>query len=268
MSRSFASSAGAPRIPGKVRLALNVPAFLISSPGDLNGCLGSQLEWLGLDRVDFCLLGRLTRDNWPLLEGMGILDRLEEVQADGRVGHAGFSFHDHYQVLKSIVQSYDRWILCSVQYSYMDAKHDAGANGIRYAAEQGLAVVAMEPFKGGRLTKEPPEEVRRVWAQSPREWSRAEWALRFVWNHPDVSVAVSDMSSMEQLVENLRVAATAEAGGLSIPEEVTIGNVRDAFSEDASRCHALPVDPACPVRPVSMCRVSLRSTTTRPCMRM
>ena len=213
----------------KVKIAFTIPASLVSRPDDFDLHLEKQLSWLGCDRVDFCLLGRLTRDNWPLLEKMGVLDRVEDAQADGRVDYAGFSFHDHYQVLKSIMHAYDRWVLCSVEYSFMDVNHDPGANGIRYAAEQGLAVVATRPFKGGRLTKEPPEEVRQTWARSPREWSRAEWALRFVLNHGGVSVAVCDMSSMPQLAENLEVADTAEPGSLSIPDEVTISNVRDVF---------------------------------------
>lgn len=213
----------------RVRVALTIPARSIGSPEDFDSLLETQLTWLGCEKVDFCLLGWLTRDNWPLVSAMGILDCLERAQADGLISHAGFSFHDHYQVLKSIVRAYDRWALCGVEYSFMDVKHDPGANGITYAAEQGLAVVATRPFKGGRLTKEPPEDVRQVWARSSREWSRAEWALRFVLNHPGVSVAVSDMSNTEQLLENLRVADAAEADGLTIADEITISNVRDAF---------------------------------------
>jgi predicted aldo/keto reductase-like oxidoreductase len=213
----------------KVRTALTIPAQSILSLDDFDAQVEQQLIWLGTDRVDFCLLGRLTRDNWPELQRLGILDRLETAMAEGRIGHAGFSFHDHYQVLRSIVQAYDRWALCSVEYSYMDVGHDPGATGIRYAAEQGLAVVATAPFKGGRLTKEPPEEARRIWAQSPRNWSPAEWALRFVLNHPGISVAVSDMSSTEQLIENLGVAEEARADGLSVSDEVTISDVRDAY---------------------------------------
>ena len=230
----------------KVRVALTVPAFLISSPADFDLYLERQLGWLGSDGVDFCLLGRLTRDNWPALEGLGILDSLEKAQEDGRVGHAGFSFYDQYQVLKSIVQAYDRWTLCSVQYSYMDVKHNPGANGIRYAADSGLAVVVTGPLKGGRLTKEPPEEVRQIWAQSGSERSLAEWGLRFVWNHPGVSTVISDMSNMDQLAESLRVADEAEADSLSISEEVTISKVRDAFQTR----HRVPC-PSC--RPCMPC---------------
>ncbi|MBN1321738.1 MAG: aldo/keto reductase [Thermoleophilia bacterium] len=213
----------------RVRLALTVPASLISSPEDFDACLDRQLGWLGSDGVDLCLLGRLTRDNWPRLESTGVLDSLEKAQRDGRAGAVGFSFYDQYQVLKSIVGAYDRWALCSVEYSYMDVKHNPGTNGIRWAAGQGLAVVVTRPLKGGRLTKEPPDEVRRIWAQSARQWSLAEWGLRFVWNEPGVSVVVCDMNSMEQLTQNLTVADTAEPNSLSIAEEVAISNAADAF---------------------------------------
>jgi predicted aldo/keto reductase-like oxidoreductase len=213
----------------RVKLAITVPASAVASPNAFDVHLERQLSWLGLASVDFCLLGRLTRDNWPALLAMGILDRLDEARADGRIVHAGFSFHDHYQVLKSIVQAYDKWTACSVEYSYMDVAHDPGASGIRYAAEQGLAVIATKPFKDGRLTRQPPEEVGRVWARSTRDWSLAEWALRFVLNHPGVSVAVADVSSPEQLAEDARVADVAGADSLTVQDEITIGTVRDTF---------------------------------------
>jgi uncharacterized protein len=234
----------------RAKVALTIPAHLISSPMDLDLYLDTQLEWLGSDSVDFCLLGRLHRDNWPELQRLGILDRLEKAREDGRIGGAGFSFHDQYQVLRSIVQAYDRWVLCSLQYSYMDVNHDPGASGIRYVADGGLAVVVTEPFRGGRLTKEPPEEVRQVWARSGRERSLAEWALRFVWNNSRISVVVSDMSSMVQLDENLSVADVAEADSLSIAEEVTISNARDAF-----RKRQLVPCPSC--RPCMPCPVGI-----------
>ncbi len=213
----------------RVKVALTVPASLIASPADFDACLDRQLEWSGVDNADFCLLGRLNRDNWPRLQELGILDHMEQAQTDGRVQHVGFSFYDQYQPLKSVIQAYDRWSLAGLHYSYMDVKHNPGTNGVRYAAQNGLAVVVVEPLKSGRLVKEPPEEVRQIWEQSPRQWSRAEWALRFVWNEPAVSVVVSDMSSMEQLTENLAVADTAEAGGLTISEEVAISKVADEY---------------------------------------
>jgi uncharacterized protein len=213
----------------KIRIALTVPARLIASRSDFDLRLNEQLEWLEVDTVDFCLLGRLNRENWPRLLGLGALDWIEGAMKDGRIDKAGFSFHDHYQVLKSILDSYDKWTVGQFQYSYMDVDHDPGVSGINYAAERGLAVVVMEPLRGGRLTKRPPETVARVWAKARQGRTLAEWGLRFVWNLSSVSTVVCDMGSMEQLAENLSIAESAEVDGLTVQEEVLISQVREEY---------------------------------------
>ena len=40
-----------------------------------------------------------------------------------------------------------------VQHNYMDAQKEAGTDGISYAVDKGLAVIAMEPLRGGQLAK-------------------------------------------------------------------------------------------------------------------
>ncbi len=213
----------------RVRLAMTVPACLIKSPDDFDLCLNTQLTWLGVDSVDFCLLGRLNRDNWPRLRDFGALDWLARSMKGRKFSHAGFSFHDHFQILKAILQDYQDWSICQFQYSYMDVDHDPGVSGIGYAADQGMAVVATEPLRGGRLTKQPSRAVRNAWARSTRESSLAEWGLRFVLNHSGISTVVCDASSAEQVAENLRVAEEAEPDSLTVQEEVLIGQVRDAI---------------------------------------
>lgn len=111
----------------------------------------------------------------------------------------------------------------------MDVDHNPGVGGLKYAAEKGLAVVVTEPLRGGRLTKEPPPSVAKVWAGAPKKRTLAEWGLRWVWNHPEVSTVVSDMSSMEQVVENVALADSAEADSLTVQEEVLISQVREAY---------------------------------------
>jgi predicted aldo/keto reductase-like oxidoreductase len=235
----------------KVKVAVSIPAVAVASAegqcaADFDASLEGQLSLLGLDSADFCVVGRLTRDTWPAVLDSGVLDRLDSALADGRVGYAGFSFRDHYRVLKSVVQGYDRWTFCSVEYSYMDVDHNPGTSGLRYASEQGLAVVATAPFKGGRLSKVAPEDVRQRWAASPREWSPAEWALRFVLSDPSVSVVVAGMSSTEQASENVEVADGCEEESLSVADEVAVSRVRDAL-----RARRLVRCPSC--RPCMPC---------------
>jgi predicted aldo/keto reductase-like oxidoreductase len=213
----------------RIRVAANLPSFLVDSSRDFPRYLNQQLKWLQADGIDFYLLGGLNRDTWPRLQGLGVLRWAEGAMADGQIGSLGFSFHDDFQVLRGILDDYDRWAVCQFQYSYMDVDHQPGVGGLKYAAEKGLAVVAAGPLKGGRLTKKPPESVARIWAGASPERALAEWGLRWVWNHPDVATAVCDMSTLEQVIENVALADDVEPDSLTVPEQVLVNQVRDAY---------------------------------------
>jgi predicted aldo/keto reductase-like oxidoreductase len=215
----------------EVKITAGLPPILINSSADLERYLDKQLEWLRVDSIDFFLLGGLNRDSWPKLKEMEVLRWAERAMADGRIGRLGFSFHDHYQILRGILDDYDGWTLAQFQYSYMDADYQPGVSGLRYAADRGLAVVAAEPLRGGRLTKKPPPSVAEVWAMASQKRTLAEWGLRWVWNHPEIAVAVSDMSTLAQLKENIALADSAQADSLTVAEEVLISRVRDAYRQ-------------------------------------
>ena len=74
-----------------------------------------------------------------------------------------------------------------------------------------------------------PAAVDAVWARAAATRSPAEWALRWVWNHPEVVLALSGMNAPEQLDENLAAAEAARAGGLDADELALVGEVRDLF---------------------------------------
>lgn len=212
----------------KIKIAAGLPAISISASADLDRYLNQQLEWLASDGIDFFLLGGLNRESWPRLKELDVLAWAEKAMADGRIGKLGFSCHDHFQVLRSILADYDNWAFAQFQYSYMDADYQPGVSGLKYAADKGLAVVAAEPLRGGRLTKEPPP-VAELWATAPQKRPLAEWGLRWVWNHPEVATAVVDMSTREQVMANISLADSAQADSLTVAEEVLIGRVRDAY---------------------------------------
>ena len=175
--------------------------------------------------IDFLLLAGLDRQNWPGLPAKEIFKQAEAAITEGRLGRLGFSFHDDYQTLRNILDAYDNWSLVQFQYSFMDVDHHPGVGGIKYAADKRLAVVVNESLKGGRLTRNLPESVASIWA----EYLPAEWGLRWVWDHPEVATTVVDMSSMVQVEENIALADRAEAESLTVPEELLVNRVRDAY---------------------------------------
>jgi len=213
----------------KVKIAAGLPTYLVDASKGIQPYLDNWLEWLQTDRLDFFLFGGLDRNTWPRLREMGAINLAEKSLAGGRVENIGFAFHDYYQTLREILDAYDNWALCQVQYSYMDIDHHPGVGGIRYAAGKELAVVVTEPLKGGRLVREPPDTVAAVWADAPQNRPPPEWGLRWVWNHPEIAAAVVDMSSLEQVAANVALADTAESDCFTVGEEIFISRVRDAY---------------------------------------
>jgi len=171
----------------KVKLATKLPCWAVQTVQDCERILNTQLERLQTDHIDFYLLHGLNKARWPDMRDMGVLKWAEKAKSDGRIGHLGFSFHDDFEVFQEIIDGYDGWTLCQIQYNYMDTEYQAGTKGLKYAAEKGLAVVIMEPIRGGQLAKNPPESVAELWKTAERQWSPAEWALQWIWNQPEVS---------------------------------------------------------------------------------
>ncbi len=213
----------------KVKIASTLPSYKIKSARDFDGYLEELLKWLHEDGVDFLLLGGLNRESWPRLEELKVLNWVEKALASKKIGHIGFFFHDQYQFLREVIEAYDNWACCQFNYSFMDIDHHPGVTGLAYAAEKGLGVLVNKPLMGGRLTKQPAESVAKVWSEAQPERSRAEWGLRWAWNHRDISCVVVDMSNLEQVKENLSLADEAEADSFSVPEELVISKVREAY---------------------------------------
>jgi hypothetical protein len=212
----------------KVKVATKLPIWMVDSPADFDRFLNEQLKRLQIDKIDFYLLHDLNKIRWPKLRDLGVLKWAEGAITDGRIGYFGFSFHDTYDVFQEIIDAYDNWTLCQIQYNYMDEELQAGKRGLEYAHKKGLAVVAMEPIRGGRLAK-TPETVARLWADAPVKRSPQEWALRWVWNHPEVTLALSGMSTMQQVIENVAYAERSQPHSLTADEMALIGRVRDTY---------------------------------------
>ena len=213
----------------KIKLATKFPAWEVKSSADFDAAFERQLNRLQTDKVDFYLLHGLHRPTWENLRDMGILPWLEGKVAEGKLEYLGFSFHDDYEYFTSIVDAYDNWTFCQVHFNYMDVDYQAGRRGVVYAADKGLGVIVMEPLRGGQLAMTPPEQVAKIWATTPVSRSPVDWALRWIWSYPEISLVLSGMSAMEQVVENVSVAQRAGNSRMNGDELDLIDRVREAY---------------------------------------
>jgi uncharacterized protein len=215
----------------RVRLATKMPSWLIKDRSDFDRYFNEQLERLQTDHIDFYLLHGLGADRWASLRDLHVLDWAERAMSDGRIGHLGFSFHDRYEAFQEIVDAYDNWTFCQIQYNYMDVDYQAGTRGLKYAADKGLAVVVMEPIRGGQLAKAPSPSVSALWDRAPHRRTPADWALQWVWDQPEVSLVLSGMSTMAQVRENVGSASISGAGSLTDTERGLFEAVRTAYHD-------------------------------------
>ncbi len=214
----------------RVRVATKLPVPRVTCADDFDRLLDEQLEKLGTPYLDYYLFHGLRKPRWDTVLTHGLLDRADRALADGRVRHMGFSFHDSLAMFKEIIDSYDNWTMCQIQYNYMNEDFQAGTEGLQYAASKGLAVVIMEPLLGGKLVSAPPA-VQRVWETAPVTRTPPEWALSWLWNKPEVSLVLSGMSTMQQVVDNVAYASRSSVGMLSGDELATVTRARDAYNE-------------------------------------
>jgi predicted aldo/keto reductase-like oxidoreductase len=212
----------------KVKIATKLPSWLIQSRKDMDKYLHEQLQRLNTNTIDFYLVHAIDRTTWPQLKDAGIKEFLNQAVHDGRINHAGFSFHDKLSLFKEIIDQYD-WSFCQIQYNYLDENYQAGTEGLVYAAHKGLGVAIMEPLRGGKLVH-IPEDVKIIFDRAEVKKTPAEWGLRWVLSHPEVSVVLSGMNEMEQVLENIKIASDAKASSLTEKEVDLIEKVRGVFA--------------------------------------
>ena len=206
----------------RIKIATKLPTWMINGREDMDAYLNAQLKKLQTDHIDYYLLHGLAGGPWERLQTLGVLDFLDQALADGRIVNAGFSFHGILDDFKRIVDAYP-WTFCQIQYNFLDEKNQAGTEGLEYAASKDLGVVIMEPLRGGNLgLPEPPPDVDAIWQRADKKRTPVEWALRWVWNRPEVTVLLSGMNEEAHIEENLAIAEEALPDSLKKNEMMLI----------------------------------------------
>ena len=212
----------------KAYLATKLPLWNIKCEEDVDKIFNEQLSKLDTDYIDFYLLHAVNNESWETkVLKFDILPKLEKKLAEGKIKHLGFSFHDDLEVFKKIVDSYDGFEFCQIQFNYIDTDYQAGLEGLEYAASKGLGVIVMEPLLGGKLAN-PHEKIAAI---LPKEKTPVEWALDFIWNRPEVGMLLSGMGTEQMVTDNIGYADNSYVGMLSEDDVSMLSEAKHIFDE-------------------------------------
>lgn len=215
----------------KVMVATKLPHYMVSSLDGAKKIFQNQLNKLRTDYIDYYLLHMLSdKAGFDRMAKIGVMDWLEQQKKDGIIKNLGFSFHGEKTDFEQLIHAYP-WDFCQIQYNYLDENNQATKSGLELAYSMGIPVIVMEPLRGGKLVNNLPQEILDEFKSYDQERSPAEWALRWVWNQPEVMVVLSGMSDEEQLAENIRIASDAQAGALSEQEHKIFKRVKAVMLE-------------------------------------
>jgi predicted aldo/keto reductase-like oxidoreductase len=225
----------------KIFLTTKLPFRECKSADDFERLFLAQLERLQTDYIDYYLIHNIPgAQPWRALCEIGIEAWIAEKKSSGQIRQIGFSFHGARDGFLSLLDAYD-WDLCQIQYNYMDENYQAGRVGLMKAHEKGLPVVIMEPLLGGKLATGLPARAARHFKDVNGDVSAAAWALRWLWDQPEVTVVLSGMNSAEQLDDNIKTAETAVPGMLTEAESAAFlpvtAALREAYKTPCTGCN-------------------------------
>jgi predicted aldo/keto reductase-like oxidoreductase len=215
----------------KVKIATKVQPFLLRKPSDLDKVFATQLERLQTDYLDYYLIHMLTDTHvWDRLVDLGIVEWIERKKAEGAIRNIGFSFHGGQDTFVRVCDAYD-FEFCLIQYNYLDEDNQAGRHGLRYAHAKDMAVMIMEPLRGGRLVDNLPKGAIEAFENAPVRRSPAEWSLQWLWDQPEVTVVLSGMNAMDQLEDNIAAANRSAVGSFTEDDFEVIASAKQALMD-------------------------------------
>ncbi|CEN87254.1 aldo/keto reductase [Paraclostridium sordellii] len=213
----------------KVNLATKLPSWNIKSREDMDKYLNEQLKKLQTNYIDFYLVHALDKELWDNLVKNGIFDFLDEIKRKKKVRYVGFSFHDKYEVFEKIIDDYG-WDFTQIQYNYIDEDYQAGTKGLEYAYKKGLGIVIMEPLRGGKLVNNLSNDIKDIIKFANTKKSPIKWAFKFLYNKSEIGIVLSGMSTMEQVIENIKICdEEGKANSMTRDEKKIIDNLGEKF---------------------------------------
>jgi hypothetical protein len=214
-----------------VTVATKIPPYLVKKYSEMDKIFNKQLERLQTDYIDYYFIHMLTDVNvWKRLIDLGILKWIEEKKTSGQIRRIGFSYHGGQEEFIRLCDIYP-WEFCMIQYNYLDENNLAGKNGLLHAHGKGMPVIVMEPLRGGVLANNLPKAALKAFEEAHEKRTPAEWALRWLWNQPEVTCVLSGMSNLNVLKENIDTALSADVHTFTENDQRVVAEAKKALAD-------------------------------------
>lgn len=213
----------------RVYVTSKAPWWMMERPEDFEKFFDESRRAMDTDVIDFYHIHMIMHRGWKdKVVPFRLIEKMEKLKAEGKIRFSGFSFHDRLQLFKQVIDANPAWDFCLIQHNYLDYEYEAGVLGPKYAAANGLGLAVMKPVRTGFLAN-LPASMREALASTGVKKPDVEWALDYLWDIPEVSIAVSGMGSMKDVEANLDYASRARPNMLNPDEREALGNAIRAF---------------------------------------
>lgn len=169
-----------------------------SKPAEIRREIEGQLSRLRVDSIDFYHVWCVTNlDNWKERVREGVLDEFRRLKEEGLIAHICVSSH---LIGDEIAELLGEGIFEGVLFGYSAYNFRTREAAFRAIRERGLGAVVMNPLGGGLIPQHP--ELFNFLKRTPSE-GIVPAALRFLWDHQDITTTLVGFSKEEEVREAL-----------------------------------------------------------------
>ncbi|MCL1992580.1 MAG: aldo/keto reductase [Spirochaetes bacterium] len=221
-----------------------------STESNIRREIEGQLKRLGIDSIDFYHIWCITSlENWEGRKKDGILQTFRKLKEEGLVKHICISSHLMKDEIKQLLLDA---VFEGVLFGYSAVDFQARQAAFDAVIEKKLGAVVMNPLGGGVIPGNPQ---RFGFLQRPGENITAA-ALRFLWDHPEISVTLVGFQTLDHVkdalaaiegykprskeeLESVKAAAGAALSGIctgcaycdNCPEGIPIVRFMDTYNQ-------------------------------------
>ena len=184
-------------------LADKLSPHMFNSEEDIRPAFERQLEACGVEYFDFYLMHCQQQSNYDKYQSCRAYEIAQELKAEGKIKHVGFSFHDNAEFLDKILREHPEVEFVQIQFNYADYDDPSVESRKCYEVcrKHNKPIIVMEPVKGGHLVN-LPDKAKEVFS-ALGDMSPASYAIRFAASFEGVFMVLSGMGNMDMMNDNI-----------------------------------------------------------------